>query len=135
MRKVQASLESPRADAAIRAFLDLDALRGWWGVEKALVEPRPGGLWAVSWQKNTYVSTGRIEVLEPARLVIGNYVYFNPERPVLGPMTLTVASSGKEATVTQDGYRDGPDWDWYYESVRVAWPQVMPSLKAWLERA
>ena len=32
-----------------------------------------------------------------------------------------------------DDYRDGPDWDWYYGSVRAAWPEVAQRVKRFLE--
>jgi hypothetical protein len=36
--------------------------------------------------------------------------------------------------VTQDGYGDGTDWDWYYEAVKGAWPVALGMLKAYLEK-
>ena len=31
-------------DAVIQAFLDVDAMRRWWGVDRGLVEPQEGGV-------------------------------------------------------------------------------------------
>jgi hypothetical protein len=34
--------------------------------------------------------------------------------------------------VTQDGYREGEAWDWYYEAVLKAWPSALEGLKKYL---
>ena len=126
----------------LRAFLDLEAMRHWWHVDRGLVEPREGGVWALAWERSEqgfkYVITGRIASLEPGqRLVITEMLYFNPDRPVLGPMSLMVKAGvspgGCELTIQQDGYRDGPDWDWYYKVVSWAWPQVAKDIEQFLE--
>ena len=72
--------------------------------------------------------TGRILSLErDRRICIVDLVYFSPDRAVLGPMTLTVevacVQGGSEMTIRQEGYQDGPDWNWYYEAVCAAWPK------------
>lgn len=53
-------------------------------------------------------------------------------------MTLTLEASarhegGSRMRVTQEGYQDGADWDWYYEAVRHAWPQVGREIVRYLE--
>jgi activator of Hsp90 ATPase-like protein len=143
MRAVEARIEvSISPEAAVDAFLDLEAMRGWWHVERGLVQVREGGVWALAWERSEhgfkYVITGRIASLEPRRLLITEMLYFNPERPVFGPMSLAVDAAptlaGCELTVRQDGYGDGADWDWYYRVVRWAWPEVLKELKEFLER-
>lgn len=124
------------------AFLVQDHLHGWWGVERSLVQARSGGLYVLTWGVSKagfqYISSGIIDVFEPgSRLSIQDYVYYNPERPLLGPMTLdiSVQSQGTSTIleVTQNGYGDGPDWDWYYEAVQEAWPVALGRLKEYLE--
>jgi uncharacterized protein YndB with AHSA1/START domain len=128
--------------ALIRAFIDVEAMRQWWGVERGLVEPREGGVWALAWDRSPegfkYVMTGRIISLEPGRrLRIADMLYFNPERAVLGPMTLIVEVASVagvcEMTIRQEGYQDGLDWNWYYDAVRSAWPEVAKSVKRYAE--
>lgn len=130
-------------EAALQAFLQLEAMQKWWGVERGLVEPREGGVWALAWERSEhgfkYVITGRISSLQPGRqVVITEMLYFNPERPVLGPMSLTItatpAHGSCDLTIRQDGYRDGPDWDWYYKVVSWAWPEVAKDIKSYLEK-
>ncbi len=125
------------------AFLLQEHLHGWWGVDRSLVQAKVGGLYVLTWGVSAagfqYVSSGVIEAFEPGRqLSIRDLVYFNPERPLLGPMTLRVSFRPQSAStiieVTQDGYGDGPDWDWYYEAVRGAWPVALGGLKEYLEK-
>lgn len=143
MKSVEATVDikvSP--ELALDAFTEIDLLREWWGVERALIEKRIGGMYVLAWNISEhgfkYVSSGIITSYHAGEhLEIGNLVYFNPERPILGPMTLLVrVRKSGEATVLhvlQDGYQDGTDWDWYYKAVREAWPKVLIHLKNYLE--
>ncbi len=126
-----------------KAFLDPTLLQGWWGVERALVEPRAGGIYALAWEIGPtgirYISTGIIRRFQPGRLLdVGDYLYFNPERPILGPLTLRIATNptetGTRLQVSQGEYPAGDaHWEWYFRSVEAAWPAVLPRLKAYLE--
>ena len=143
MRHVETSISvhaSP--EATLQAFARVDAMRQWWGADRGLIEPREGGVWSLAWERSAagfkYVTTGRIDVLQPGRrLGINNLVYFNPDRTVLGPMALTVTvvptEIGCDLTIRQEGYQDGPEWDWYYDSVRAAWPEVAKLVKQYAE--
>jgi hypothetical protein len=64
-------------------------------------------------------------------------VYFNPQRPIFGPMELMILTTpervGTTLTVVQSGYQKGDDWDWYYNVVKDAWPSVTAKIKNYLE--
>lgn len=129
-------------EAVITAFIDPAMLKGWWGVERALTDPCPGGVYTLAWNITDkgfeYVTTGVIREYDPhKKLVVENLVYLNPGRPFYGPMTLTVEATRKgqatEVCLCQDGYADGEHWDWYYEAVTLAWPKVFETLKTYLE--
>jgi hypothetical protein len=134
MRKVETRFQSPHASGVITAFTSASAMEAWWDAHSALVEPRVGGVWAATWEQNKYVATGRISMLEPNKLRISDYLYFNFQRGIFGPMTLTISVSGDEVTILQEGYRDSPEWNWYFEAVSQAWPRVTPVLKRYLEK-
>jgi len=140
--KVTATIKTS-PDKVIRAFTDHQLLHEWWGVEKSLIETKPGGVYTLVWnlaeQEIGYVSSGTVkEYKETEVLDLENMVYINASIPVLGPMSLTVLArehpDGAEVTVTQSGYGEGTDWDWYYEEVKKAWPQVVDILKEYLEQ-
>lgn len=142
-RKVSTSIQiSAGAERALRAFLDPELMKQWWGVERALVEERKGGPWALAWGASEhgyhYVVSGTIKSLLPGkRLRIDSLVYFRPDFPVLGPMRLFVNVREKDGrtrvSVRQDGYGQGPDWDRYYQAVVKGWKEALRNLKAFLE--
>ncbi len=143
MRKVEVKINirtSP--EKVIAAFTNPDMLKEWWFVEKTIIEKKAGGLYTLTWNVTEkgfgYVSTGTIKsYIIDKELVIENFVYLNPIKPLLGPMTLSIKAQEKdgmtEVYLCQDGYQIGEDWDWYYEAVKVAWPDVMNTLKKYLE--
>lgn len=143
MRKVEVKIHiKTKPENVIKAFIDPDMLNDWWGVERCLIESRIGGVYTIAWDVKEsgmgYVSTGFIEKYDPSgELEISNFVYLNPEKPFLGPMKLTVSAKEKngitEVYLCQDRYQNGEVWDWYYEAVREAWPEVMKSFKNYLE--
>jgi uncharacterized protein YndB with AHSA1/START domain len=145
LRNVECEIEiqvSPTR--VISAFTDPELLKGWWGVERSFIELAKGGqytlAWGISEQGIKYISTGVIADYDPSGLLhIDKYMYLNPERPFLGPLQLminaTPIESGSNLYLCQGPYPEGagPDWDWYYEAVVVAWPKVLQTLKSFLE--
>lgn len=126
----------------IRAFTDFELLKDWWKVDKVFIEKKVGGIYTLSWMVRekeqcpdafAYVSTGIITSYDPNRfLKIEKMVYLNPDQPILGPMSLSIAVSeneqGCEVQLIQDGYQEGEVWDWYYKAVKTAWPHAFDSL-------
>lgn len=143
MKKVEVNIKiSTSPENIIKAFTDPKMLNKWWGVEKCLIEKKIGGLYTIAWNVSEngmqYVSSGIIKNYDPNKeLEITNFIYLNPEKPFLGPMSLTVKTKEvngmTEVYLCQDGYQDGDDWNWYYEAVKTAWPSVMKELKKYLE--
>lgn len=144
MKKVEVSIQiKTNPENVIKAFTDSELLKAWWGVEKSLIQKKVGGLYTLAWNVSQnaigYVSTGIIEKYDPKHeLVIRDFAYLNPDKPFLGPMTLTVktreANGCTDVYLCQDGYQEGAHWDWYFEAVKAAWPEVMKELKEYLEK-
>lgn len=143
-RKVSRSVQIQASEERVwRAFLEPEQMKQWWGAARGLVEERKGGVWAVAWgdseQGYKNVVSGVLKSFQPnKRLRIEPLVYFNPERPVLGPMRLSLSVKEKEGrtrvSVRQDHYGEGPDWDWYYAAVVKGWKDTLGNLKQFLER-
>ena len=144
MRKVEVAIDlNCSAQKAFNAFIDQDQLKEWWRVERSLIETKPGGVYSLAWNVTThgfqYISTGLITVFEPGReLFIDHFVYFNPEKSILGPTYLSVKlendSPFTKLKLVQGGYQDGEDWNWFYKAVKNAWPKVLEDLKIFLEK-
>ena len=142
MRGVSNSVDLPAdPEFAIDLFLEPRHLRAWWGVERCPVEPQGGGVYTLAWQVTPkgcgYVTSGVIREVGSGILRVGSVVYLSPTRPVLGPMSIDVTARatarGCCLTVVQDGSREGPDWDWYHDAVRTAWPLVLATLTEYVE--
>ncbi len=143
MKKVEVTTTIRAHPAAvIAAFTDTEMLRDWWNVECTLIEKKPGGLYTLAWDISEkalgFISTGIIrEYQSHGLLIIDNFVYINPAKSFLGPMTLTINAKENGDTTDfylyQDGYQTGADWDWYYDAVTQPWPTVVQTLKAYLE--
>lgn len=143
MKKVESRIEIKTSpEKTLDAFTDYDLLKQWWKVERALIEKRNGGVYSLAWNISEagfkYISSGIISSFKPnEHLYIENFLYFNPEKQILGPMSLKIEVK-EQGSVTklylcQDGYKDGKDWVWYYETVKQAWPIVLEKLKKFLE--
>lgn len=143
MRFVESSVFIPRpAKLVLSAFTDATHLKNWWRVERSCIELKPGGLYSLVWKITDdamgFVTTGIVsEYLPACQLKIENLVYFNPQRAIFGPMELMVLTTpevmGTTLTIVQSGYKDGPDWDWYYNVVKETWPIMILKIKEYLE--
>ncbi len=143
MRKVEAAINIYQPAVKIfDAFTEQSLLKEWWGVERSLIDKKQGGIYSLAWgitEKGfQYISTGVFTIYHHGReLMVDNFVYFNPEKEILGPTWLRVKLNAHreytEVLVTQGGYQDGGDWDWFYDSVKDAWPKVLKSLKSFID--
>ena len=144
MRKVETAIDIHQpASKVFDAFIEPALLKSWWAVDSCLIEKKQGGLYSLAWEAGSkgfqYVSTGIITVFIPAReLLIDNFVYFNPEKQILGPTFLSIRlqedNNFTAVRLIQGGYQSGGDWDWFYDSVKEAWPKVLEDLKKFLEQ-
>ena len=144
MRKVDTAIEIHQpALKVFNAFVEPSLLKSWWGVENCLIEKKQGGLYSLAWEISPngfhYISTGIITVFIPGKeILIDHLVYFNPEKQILGPTFLSIKLQEEKNLTTirllQGGYQSGGDWDWFYDSVKEAWPKVLEDLKKFLEQ-
>lgn len=143
MRRVETSVEILQpASKVFDAFVEPALLHKWWSVDSCLVEKRQGGIYSLAWERDKkgfhYISTGIITVFNPGReLLIDHFVYFNPEKQILGATYLSIKfqqnDQGTHLSLVQGNFQDGGDWDWFYDSVLEAWPKVLVDLKTFLE--
>lgn len=89
----------------LNAFMDVKHLKNWWGVDWSFIELKRGGLYSLVWkitgETMGFVTTGIVaEYLPGCQLKIDNLAYFNPQRPVLGPMELIVLTTPERIGTT-----------------------------------
>lgn len=143
IQNVMASIDiHAKPGAVLRSFTDPEHLKKWWRVKQCLVELKTGGSYSLLWQDADqgigHASTGVItEYLPECRLRIGRMICSHPQCPVLGPMELLILTTPESKTtllsVVHSGRKEGPEWNKYYESIKVSWPAVLKKLKAYLE--
>jgi uncharacterized protein YndB with AHSA1/START domain len=103
MEKIEVTISvKTNPQDVISAFIDPQKLSKWWQVEKTLIVPKTGGVYTLAWGVSEkgirYVSTGIIKTYLPDHeLMVENFVYLNPDKPFLGPMSLTVRATEKDA--------------------------------------
>jgi len=144
IRKVEANIViKSEAEKVLSAFTEFEMLEDWWNVERGLVEKRIGGtyllLWGITDKGIEYISSGIIGEYDPKTVLkVNNFTYICSDRPILGNMTLEVYVEAKEGKsmvhLKQSGYKEGKDWDWYYNAVSKVWPEMLNALKRYLER-
>lgn len=143
MKKVEVTLNiKTKPETIISAFVKPVLLKAWWKVDRAFINTEVGGVYAITWEttKNgfKYLTLGNIRRYQPNHeLIINNLTYFNPEKAILGNMSLTIIAkqNGNNSVLylCQEGYQSGEDWEWYYKAVKEAWPIVLQDLKVYLE--
>jgi len=143
-RQLTSSIEIERpAESIIDALLDSSHLANWWGVDKAFIEQRVGGLYVLAWLWGDtgvrFVQTAKISLLNKrSYLHLEDVIYVNAEKGIFGPFTIRFEieniNDSSLLKVTQDGFRQKLDQKWYYEMMADSWPQVLLFLKQYLER-
>ena len=135
---------SSSAERILEAFVRIEDLSKWWGVEKCNIELKKGGLyillWGVSENGVKYTSTGIVESFISDRILhIRDAAYISTDRPILGPVEMILKVESIEENSSKLFVEQGPypqinkHWNWYYESVEEGWKNVLPNLKKYLE--
>jgi len=135
-----------KAKVILEAFLHLEHLKSWWGVDSCFIQPKDSGLYCLTWLKSTegikFISSGRIKLYNPrSHLHIEDMLYINSEKPILGPFTLNIDVEEKYnhsiLRIIQGGFIKGGGeiWDWYYKAVTDGWPEALIIIKKYLEES
>lgn len=138
---------------ALLAFVDAAAIKTWWKAKNAVLQPRPGGLFAVEWEPG---SPGHDEKLGPLggvlagvldKAMAGHFVHFGslhwltPQGEVFGPTRLEVDVFSKgdprrkpsELRIRGTGFQTGEAWNRYFERSRAQWEKLLPEVARYCE--
>jgi uncharacterized protein YndB with AHSA1/START domain len=135
------------------AFVDPEAIKAWWSARNAVVEPRPGGLLVVEWERGQGGEDPLLGALGGVlagvldRSQAGHFVHFGslhwltPRGETFGPtrLEITVQSKGNPRekpallSVVGSAYRSDPRWDRYFELAERGWARSIQELKRWCE--
>jgi hypothetical protein len=130
------------AQEIIKALIEQEHLKKWWGVDSAFVQKKDGGLYTLTWMRTMegikFVQTGKINVLNlRSHLYLEDVLYINYEKPIMGPYSIKFDVIEKPhysvLKVVQNGFEKHELGEWYYKSVVDGWPQALMFLKNYLE--
>jgi uncharacterized protein YndB with AHSA1/START domain len=115
-------------------FVDARLVNQWWGSE-AIIEPRIGGRYLVSWPEQGWTMRGVVALLT-ADILIYSWTWDHEPDQVPRTVVVSVRASGSGATVTlcQGPYRDGSSGDPEAATDRAGhregWGYFLPQLRA-----
>ncbi len=130
------------AETILSAFVDVDKMKDWWGVDSGFIEKKDGGLYTITWLRSKhgikFISTGRIKLFDrKSHLSLEDMLYLNSEKPILGPFTITYTVESHRGysilKVKQTGFKKGEINEWYYHAVLDGWPEALIMVKKYLE--
>ncbi len=130
----------------LQAFCDGDAIEHWWRARRAIVVPRPLGVFAIAWPEGPSddvlgplggVLHGVVMDVRSARELFVADVYWQPPAgDPLGPMSIRIACAVAPAGTTLDieiaGEEDGPRWRRWFDVLRRDLPDAIDGLTQWL---
>ena len=124
------------------ALITPNAIRFWWGADRAIVLPKIGGSWMASWGQDEnepdYISSFKILEFEPPhRLTLGEGKYFARDgRPPFEMDKMTtefvVEDRGEgicALRITQDGFPSEKVADDFYEACVIGWKNTFVGLR------
>jgi uncharacterized protein YndB with AHSA1/START domain len=119
------------------------AIRGWWGVARAIVLPGESGLWAAAWGADEdapeYITIATIRAWEPPRrMVLGDYRYFAQNGPLpfqadfVTEFTVEATPDGALLRVSQDGFPCDASADAFYAACEIGWRNTFAGIRRFL---
>lgn len=119
------------------------AIRQWWGADRAIILPEPGGYWVAAWGASEddpdYVTVATIQEFNPPhRMVLADYRYHAPNDPLpfeAGFVTaFDVAPHPEGATlrIEQEGFPSGPEGDAFYAACETGWRDTFAGIRRFL---
>jgi uncharacterized protein YndB with AHSA1/START domain len=131
----------------LQAFSDGDAIEHWWGARRAIVVPRPLGVFAVAWPEGPsdeilgplggVLHGVVIDVRSARELFVADAYWQPPAGDPLGPLSIriacAVAPSGTTLDIEVAGEGDGPRWHRWFDVLRRDLPPAIDELTRWLE--
>ena len=144
MRSISREIELPvGADAAFALLHTPSAIRAWWSAARAVVAPRPGGIWVAVWGAEDapdYITAARIVVWDPPRtLRLGNFEYYRKdgeELPFLPAVetefSVSARDSGSLLRVQQAGFPDDPIADAFFASCQAGWVATFEGIQRYV---
>jgi hypothetical protein len=133
-------------DAAFALLHTPSAIRAWWSAARAVVAPRPRGIWVAVWGADEdapdYITAARIVIWDPPRtLRLGDFEYYRKEGeelPFLAGIetefSVSARDSGSLLRVHQTGFPDEPIADGFFASCQAGWAATFEGIQRHVAR-
>jgi uncharacterized protein YndB with AHSA1/START domain len=119
------------------------AIRGWWGVARAVVLAETGGIWAATWGESEddpdYITVATIREFEPPhRLVLSDYRYRAKSGPLpfkadfVTEFAVLPHPTGAVLRVTQDGFPVCSEAEDFYQGCVRGWRDTFAGIRRYL---
>jgi uncharacterized protein YndB with AHSA1/START domain len=129
-----------RPEEAFRLLHTPSAIRGWWGVARAVVMPEEGGAWVAAWgaaeDDPDYITAATIRDFDPPRrLVLADYRYYAKTGPLpfradfVVEFTVEPHAQGSRLRVRNDGFPTEAIADEFYAGCVRGWHDTFESLR------
>lgn len=126
-------LAVPR-ERVFTALIDPKELAGWF-VEKAVVTPRKGGSFRLTWPGG-FSMRGKIRKIEPPSLLEVDWIdRLEGGRifPTRARLELGKQGRGTLLVVTHRGFKSGKAWVALYGAIQSGWAMYLMNLRSYLE--
>lgn len=133
------------------AFLDPQAIKTWLEAKNAVVQARPGGLFAVEWETGASDDVlgpcGGVLVGVLDRAMAGHFVHFGslhwltPRGETFGPTRLEVDVLSRNdprrkptlLELRRTAFQAGPRWERYFDVERKTWERALAAFRTYCE--
>ena len=136
----QTEIENCDPARVFAALLTPSDIRNYWSASQAIIIPKSGGTWAVTWGENEdqpdYITSAQISKFEPDRILkLSKFVYQSPEgdlpfdHDLETEFQIEPTPNGSRLTVLQTGFPDDPSADEFFEGCEKGWQDTLSAMK------
>ena len=120
-------------------------IRGWWGATRAIVIPKPGGLWSAAWGEDEndpdYISAGVLKTFEPPQRIVLDPMWYHARDSVMpfdAELTIEFVIQPNDAggctlTVHQHGFPCDTIADDFYAACEKGWHDTFESIRRFVD--
>ena len=127
-------------ERAFKLLITPSDIRGWWGVNRAIVQPEQGGIWAAVWGENEddpdFITIATMRIFEPPkRILLTDYKYTAKTGPLPFKAELSLEftvsphAEGALIKVNNAGFPCDPIADAFFEGCHVGWTNTHDSMQ------
>jgi uncharacterized protein YndB with AHSA1/START domain len=130
-------------ERAFKLLITPSDIRGWWGVNRAIVQPEQGGIWAATWGENEddpdFITIATMRVFDPPRrILLNDYKYTAKTGPLPFKADLSLEftvqahADGTLLKVNNAGFPCDPVADGFFHGCDVGWTNTFDAMQRYV---